>query len=324
MPSEIAMPDIIVMFFVLGLLAGSLKSDLSIPREAYDILSLLLMLTIGLKGGMALHGNLSWGLLPEILSVLALGFLIPLCLIPLLRYVVRLSLADTASFAAHYGSVSAGTFAVALAWTESRGLVIGGQVTLYLVLLELPAILTGLWFYRRFRGASAPAGNGDSHPFWQETLTNRSVILLVGGVVIGMLYGVDEGRSVTVPLIGVFSVVLSLFLLEMGLVAAETLRKLRWRHWRIVLFAAMAPPLLSVPGLLAGYWLGLAPGSVVILATMTASASYIAAPVAVRNSIKEADIGLAMLAALGVTFPFNVLIGIGLYHQFAIMLPGLG
>ena len=106
------MPDIIVMFFILGLIAGSLRSDLAIPKAVYDILSLLLMLTIGLKGGMALHGNLHWSLLGEVLAVTALGFLIPLLLYPLLRYLVRLNGADAASFCAHYGSVSAGTFAV--------------------------------------------------------------------------------------------------------------------------------------------------------------------------------------------------------------------
>src|SRR5690554_2662329 len=172
------MPDIIVMFFLLGLVAGTVKSDLSIPREAYDILSLLLMLTIGLKGGMALYGNLAPGLLLEMLAVAGLGFALPLLKIPILRYGVGPSIAGTASFAAHYGSVSAGTFAVALAWVETRGLSSGSQVTLYLVLLELPAIMVGLWFYRRF---GKRTGDSKGTPLWQETLTNRSVILLVGG-----------------------------------------------------------------------------------------------------------------------------------------------
>lgn len=306
------MPDIIVMFFLLGLVAGTLRSDLSIPREAYDILSLLLMLTIGLKGGMALYGNLSPDLLLEMVAVAALGFILPLMMIPLLRYAVGLSIADTASFAAHYGSVSAGTFAVALAWVEARGLAAGGQVTLYLVLLELPAILTGLWFYRRF-GKRTETTEGGA-PLWQETLTNRSVVLLVGGVIIGAMYGPDQGTGVTLTLTGAFSVVLSLFLLEMGLVAAETLRNLKWHHWRVVLFALAMPTVLSIPGLLVGTLLGLETGSIVILAALTASASYIAAPVAVRHAIPDANIGLAMLASLGVTFPFNVLVGIGLYH----------
>lgn len=310
------MPDIIVMFFLLGVVAGSLRSDLAIPKAAYDILSLLLMLTIGLKGGMALHGNLHWGLVTEILAVSALGFLIPLILYPLLRGVIGLKLSDAASFCAHYGSVSAGTFAVALAWIESRGLVAGGQVTLYLVLLELPAILTGLWLYRRYSGQASSQG-GHAASLWQETLTNRSVVLLVGGVAIGILYGPNQGEGVTAPLTDAFSLILSLFLLEMGLVAAETLRKLRWHHWRVVMFAALAPCVLSLFGMFTALWLELPMGSVVILATLTASASYIAAPVAIRHAIPDADIGLAMLASLGISFPFNVLLGIGLYSQMA-------
>lgn len=310
------MPDIIVMFFLLGVVAGSLKSDLAIPKAVYDILSLLLMLTIGLKGGMALYGNLHWGLITEVVSVMLLGFLIPLVLFPVLRYLVRLSLGDAASFCAHYGSVSAGTFAVALAWAEARGLATGGQVTLYLVLLELPAILTGLWLYRRLGDAPKPT-NTEGPALWQETLTNRSVVLLVGGLIIGILYGPDKGGGVTEPLTGAFSLVLALFLLEMGLVAAESLQKLKWHHWRVIAFALLAPPVLAVPGLLVGLGLGLEPGTVVILGTLTASASYIAAPVAVRHAIPEADVGMAMLASLGVTFPFNVLIGIGLYSWLA-------
>lgn len=315
------MPDIIVMFFLLGLVAGALRSDLAIPKAVYDILSLLLMLTIGLKGGMALYGNLHWGLVTEVLAIMALGFAIPLVLFPILRHLVRLEVADAASFCAHYGSVSAGTFAVALAWVESRGLATGGQVTLYLVLLELPAILTGMWLYRRFtRGQSDASAAGA--PLWQETLTNRSVVLLVGGVIIGILYGPEQGDGVTAPLTGAFSLVLSLFLLEMGLVAAETLRKLRLRHWRVIAFALCMPPLLALPGLATGLWLGLETGTIVILGTLTASASYIAAPVAVRHAIPDADIGLAMLASLGVTFPFNVLIGIGLYSYLLGLLAG--
>ncbi len=306
------MPDIIVMFFLLGVVAGALKSDLAIPRAVYDILSLLLMLTIGLKGGMALHGNLAPALLLEMLAVAMLGFLIPLLIIPILRFGVKLSIADTASFAAHYGSVSAGTFAVALAWAEARGLSTGGQVTLYLVMLELPAILVGLWFFRRFGKQAGKVQSGT--PLWQETLTNRSVVLLVGGVLIGAVYGPKAGSGVTIPLINAFSVVLSLFLLEMGLVAADTLRNLKWSHWRVVLFALVMPTVLSIPGLALGSLLGLGTGSTVILGTLTASASYIAAPVAVRHAIPDANIGLAMLASLGVTFPFNVLVGISLYH----------
>ena len=312
------MPDIVVMFFVLGVVAGLVRSDLSIPKAAYDILSLLLMLTIGLKGGMALHGSLNAALLIELAGVTLLGILIPLIVFPVVRYVVRLSLADSASLAAHYGSVSAGTFAVALAYVEAHSLTTGGQVTLYLVLLELPAIMLGLLLYRRFSRDSrtaTPAGLNKTSGLWHETLTNRGVILLVGGVLIGWLYGPNAGESVTSLYTNAFQGILALFLLEMGLVAAETLRGLRWGHSRLVIFALTAPVVLSSIGLLMAFWLGLPAGSAIILASLTASASYIAAPVAIRAAIPEANIGLAMLASLGITFPFNVLIGIPLYHQ---------
>lgn len=307
------MPDIVVMFFLLGLIAGMVKSDLDIPKAAYDVLSLLLMLTIGLKGGMALHGNLGWHLLPELLSVAVLGFMIPALIYPVLRKLVGLSVADSASFAAHYGSVSAGTFAVALAYAEAHSMEIGGQVTLYLVLLELPAILFGLLVFNKLSGERA--ARSQSH-ILHEAFTNRSVILLVGGVIIGWMYGPTNGAVVTGLYTGMFKGVLALFLLEMGLVASEALKRVSIDKLRVIVFAVLAPSVLSLFGLFTGLWLGLPQGSVLVLSALTASASYIAAPVAIRSAIPKADIGLAMLASLGLTFPFNVLVGIPLYHSW--------
>lgn len=307
------MPDIVVMFFLLGLLSGLIKSDLAIPKAAYDVLSLLLMLTIGLKGGMALHGNMGLHLFYELLAVAALGFLIPLSLFPLLRKVVRLSLADSASFIAHYGSVSAGTFAVALAYAETNQLMVSGQVTLYLVMLEVPAIIIGIFLFRHFSNSQTETKtNGIS--ILHESLTNRGVVLLVGGVIIGWMYGPNQGSGVTDLYTGAFMGVLALFLLEMGIVAADSLRVISWDKARVITFALLAPLVLSLLGIAVGKLLNMPDGSILVLAALTASASYIAAPVAIRAAIPQADIGLAMLASLGVTFPFNVLIGIPLYH----------
>ena len=309
------MPDIVVMFFLLGLGAGLLRSDLSVPKAAYDTLSLLLMLTIGLKGGMALHGTLHWGLMLELLAVAALGALIPLLLMPVLGMLGGISLADRASLAAHYGSVSAGTFAVAIAYVDSLQLDTGAQVTLYLVMLELPAILVALMLFRRL--STGVVNTGSQSAFWHETFTNRGVILLSGGVLIGWMYGSQEGASVTELYTSAFKGVLALFLLEMGLTAAGTLRPVPWHQWRLLMFAVVAPLLLSLLGIAVGVLLQLPLGSVVVLATLIASASYIAAPAAIRTAIPQADIGLAMLLSLGVTFPFNVIVGIPLYHRLA-------
>ncbi len=247
-----------------------------------------------------------------------LGALIPLTLYPVLKHLIQLSTANSASIAAHYGSVSAGTFAVALAYAESQQLQVGAEVTLYLVLLELPAIIVGLLLYRRFGDGTDTRSTLSLKHVWHETLTNKSVILLVGGVIIGMMYGTQQGSQVTSLLTNSFKVVLALFLLEMGLTAAQTLRPTPWHHWKLASFALLTPMALGSVGVGVGTLLGLELGSVVILASLVASASYIAAPAAIKAAIPDADIGLAMLSSLGLTFPFNVIIGIGVYHQLAL------
>ena len=309
-PWKIVMPDIVVTFFALGILAGLARSDLQVPKAAYDTLSILLMLTIGLKGGLALHGNLAWSLVPELLAVALLGALIPLACYPLLRHLVRLDQANSASIAAHYGSVSAGTFAVTLAYLESRGLAAAPQTTLYLVLMELPAIVVAIVLYRRLsRVAGGPAA------VLHEAFTSRGVILLAGGVVIGYLYGAERAESVAPLFFTAFKGLLALFLLEMGLCTAKCLRPFPWQHWRLIVFALAAPFALAFAGAAMGHIMGMSAGSALILATLTASASYIAAPAAIRSAIVEADIGLALFVSLGITFPFNVTVGIPLYHR---------
>jgi len=315
------MPDIVVMFFVLGLVAGLLKSDLSIPKAAYETLSLLLMLTIGLKGGMALYGSLEWSLAIELVSVALVGAVIPLIVIPILIKLAKADKANAASLAAHYGSVSAGTFAVALAYVETQGIDASPQVTLYLVMLELPAILVSLALYRRM-SADTQDSNVKPRELWHETFTTRGVVLLTGGVIIGFMYGPAEGAAVTELFTNAFKAVLALFLLEMGLTAADTLSPIPWKKWKLLLFALLAPMALSMLGMGLAIALGLSLGGTIILATLTASASYIAAPAAIRGAIPKADIGLAMLMSLGITFPFNCIIGIPLYHSWASQLMG--
>lgn len=307
------MPDIVVMFFLLGILAGLAKSDLVVPKAAYDTLSILLMLTLGLKGGLSLHGQLSWQLLPEVMAVLAIGTLIPFVLYPLLRHAIQLTPANAASVAAHYGSASAGTFAVALAFAEALQLPIAPQTTLYLVLLELPAIVAAIMLHRKVSGSTESAG-----AIWHEALTSRGVLLLTGGVVIGYCYGPDGSSAIAPLFLGSFKGLLALFLLDMGLCASKHLYPLPWHHWRLITFAITAPVALAIVGLLVGLTLGLPTGSTLILGCLVASASYIAAPAAIRTAIKEADVGIAIFAALGITFPFNVLVGIPLYNQLLI------
>jgi hypothetical protein len=304
------MPDIVIVFFALGLIAGLLKSDLKVPKSIYETLSILLMLVLGLKGGVALHGKFELAMLSQLLPIAALGFILPLFCYPILRKLVGLSLDDSASIAAHYGSVSAGTFAVVLAMVEQAGLPLNPETTLYLVLLELPAIVIMLWLHRRLSGQGSKSG------ILREALTSRGVLLLGGGVLIGYLYGPVGLKPLAPVLFDGFKTMLALFLLEMGLCTAKVCSPLPWQHWRLIAFAAITPFALAWVGIAAALALNLPAGSALVLAGITASASYIAAPAAIRTAIPNANIGLAMLAALGITFPVNVLIGLPLYRTW--------
>lgn len=305
------MPDVVIMFFALGLIAGLVKSDLKVPLPVYETLAILLMLTIGLKGGIALHGVALGPLLPELGLIVVTGALLPIVLYPILRKVIQLDSANAAGVAAHYGSVSAGTFAVVLAVVNAAGLPVAPQSTLYLVVLELPAIVVALWLYRRLHRSQASAW-----AILHESLTSRGVLLLGGGMVIGALYGSEGLSQITPVLLGGFKTLLALFLLEMGLCTAKVCVPFPLKYWRLMIFAICAPLVLSFVGLALAGILALPTGSALILATLFASASSIAAPAAVRAAIPDANVGLALLAALGITFPFNLIVGIPLYQHW--------
>ncbi|MDP1931676.1 MAG: sodium-dependent bicarbonate transport family permease [Gammaproteobacteria bacterium] len=308
------MPDIVIAFFALGLLAGLLKSDLKVPAAIYETLTILLMLALGIKGGLALHSHTGSVRVMDLAVIALFGATIPLLLYPLLRHVVRLGAADSASVAAHYGSVSAATFAVAVAFADTRALALLPETSLYLVVLELPAIVAMLFFHRRLSTQSPKPGS-----LWHEALTNRGVMLLAGGIVLGWLYGPQGLAPIEPALIGGFQTFLALFLLEMGICTATVCRPLPLGHWRLLLFAALVPFALAWCGIGLSLALGLPAGSALVLTALCASASYIAAPAIVRKAMPEANAGLAMLAALGVTFPVNVLIGIPIYFNWVML-----
>ncbi len=303
--------DPIILFFLLGLVAGLLRSDLRLPAAAYEAVTILLLLAIGLKGGVELARQSLPGLLPQMAGVVVMGFCLPLVAFPVLRYAGRLKRADAASIAAHYGSVSVGTYAVAAAWFRNRQIPFEEHMPLLLALLEVPAILTGIVLVRGFSremrlGAVA-----------HEVFLGKSIVLLVGGLLIGWASG-PEGTASLAPLFfDLFKGILAVFLLEMGLITAAQFGSLR-QHGLFLLFFGVAMPLFSaLVGTGLALALGLSPGGVAMLATLAASASYIAVPAAMRISVPEANPTLSLAAALGVTFPFNVLVGIPLYHALA-------
>jgi len=315
------MIDVVVLFFLLGLLARLVKSDLALPGVLYETLSIYLLLAIGLKGGVELSKQSLDAVIPQMLFCLALGLTIPLLLYPVLRRLIRLNGFDAASVAAHYGSVSVVTFAVASAYLTHRNIAFEAHAALWVALLEAPGIVAGIalarWYEKKQLGSTGPKTGIAWGALAHDVFLGKSVFLLVGGLAIGTLMG-EAGTAPIAPLFTVlFKGVLALFLLELGLVAGGRLGELKRYGVKLIAFALLAPMCLAVLGALGGKVLGLSTGGVAIMAALAASASYIAAPTAMRIAVPQANAALSITAALGVTFPFNVLLGIPLYLQLA-------
>lgn len=303
--------DPIILFFLLGLFAGLLRSELRLPAAIYEFVSILLLLSIGLKGGIELAKQPFGNLLPQMLAVLAMGLVLPLLAFPVLRYAGRFKRADAASIAAHYGSVSVGTYAVAVAYFGTRQITFEEHMPLLLVLLEIPAILVGIVLAR---GLSRDTRWGSvAH----EVFLGKGIVLLVGGLLIGWAAGPDGLSSIKPLFFDLFKGILAIFLLEMGLIAAAQIGALRQHGPFLLVFGVAMPLFFALIGTGLGWVLGLSVGGTAMLATMAASASYIAVPAAMRISVPEANPTLSLTASLGITFPFNILAGIPLYHALA-------
>ncbi len=312
------MIDVAVLFFLLGVFARLVKSDLRLPEPLYETLSIYLLLAIGLKGGIELSKQPVLDLLPQMIACMALGFAIPLVLTPVLR-LMGLSRVDAASMAAHYGSVSVVTFAVASAYLAAQGVAAESHAALWVALMEAPGIVAGILLARL--GAPERAGGEVSGVNWpalaHDVFLGKSVLLLAGGLLIGAAMGEVGTASIAPVFLTPFKGLLALFLLELGLVAGGRLGELRHYGVRIIGFALVAPPVLAMAGALTGWALGLSLGGVTIMATLAASASYIAAPTAMRMAVPEANAALSITAALGITFPFNIVLGVPLYLEMA-------
>ena len=310
--------DPIILFFLLGLIAGLLKSELRLPSAVYEFVSILLLLSIGLKGGVELARQPFLDLLPDILAAIAMGVFLPLVAFPVLLLVGRFKRVDAASIAAHYGSVSVGTYAVAVAWLASNNIAFEAQMPVLLVVLEVPAILVGIMLVR---GRKSDTRWGE---VMHEVFLGKGIVLLIGGLLIGWAAGPVALEPVSVLFFDLFPGVLALFLLEMGLVAAGQVGSLRRHGLFLVGFGILFPLFGAAVGGTLGWQLGLSVGGTMLLATLAASASYIAVPAAMRIALPAANPALSLTASLGVTFPFNILVGIPIYQRLAEFLHGPG
>ncbi|MEY3806390.1 MAG: hypothetical protein RIR69_1202 [Actinomycetota bacterium] len=300
-----------VVAFVIALLATLLKFDIRLPDSMYPILSTFLLLAIGLKGGRSLAESSLGDLWKPLLGALVLGVVTPLVAFALFRLLGKVDITNSAALAAHYGSVSAVTFTVVLASLETRDISYEGYVAGLLAVLEVVGIVVALFLARK----------EDAQSNWKEGLSEvirgRSIALLVAGLLIGVIVGDERLRPTDGLFVQLFAGALALFLIEMGVLAAERLRDVRTAGLMVLLLAIVIPIINGSIGAVIGSIVGLSTGGIAVLATLAASASYIAAPAAVRIALPKASPGLYVTASLGVTFPFNLVVGIPLYIAIA-------
>lgn len=339
--------DPVILFFLLGAAARVAGSDLRLPEALYEALSIYLLIAIGLKGGAQLAVQPLDALWPIALAAMALSALTPLLLYPMLRGPVGLDGVNAAAIAAHYGSVSVVTFAVAQSAMSRAGLEPEAWLAMLVALMEAPGIIVGVMLARRVLRRDALAASHAQHDArlapgaasvgprtgtvvplapsatqgWaallHEVVFGKALVLLLGGLAIGWVAG-PQALAPTDPFfLGLFKGVLALFLLELGLVVGGRLGDLRRAGWRLLAFGLIAPLILGVAGAMLGAGLGLSATAVATFAALAASASYIAAPTALRLAVPQANPSLSIGLALGVTFPFNVILGIPLYIEIA-------
>ncbi|MFG6569736.1 MULTISPECIES: sodium-dependent bicarbonate transport family permease [Sulfitobacter] len=303
-----------ILFFVLGLLAAFVRSDLSIPEGAAKFMSLYLLLAIGFKGGHSLaeHG-VSSELLLAIVAGMALSFLIPFLAFMLLRVMTRLDATNAAAVAGHYGSISIVTFVAATSLLELSGVAFDGYMVAVAASMEFPAILSALWIAARHSGAR------DAAPVpARELFANGSVLLLTGAFVIGAVTQ-DKGMEMIAPFVVTpFLGILCLFLLDMGITAGRSLTTNRHMlNAGLFSFGLVMPLSGAMLGWALGAMIGLQTGSQFLLMVLAASASYIAVPAAMRIALPKAEAGIYLTLSLGVTFPFNITVGLPLFLWLA-------
>ena len=311
--------DPAILFFVFGMVAGLLKSNLDIPQPISRFLSLYLLMALGLKGGFALaKSGINAEVAIALCAALGLAFVIPAVAYGLLRRF--LNGFDAAAVAATYGSVSAVTFITAVQHLDNQGVAYGGHMAAAMALMESPAIVMAVVLANYVRSQAASSGvpaQGSLHHVLRESLTDGAQLLLLGAMAIGMATGA-AGEAVMKPFsVDLFKGMLAFFLLDMGLQAARNMGGLKGQSAWLLVYAVAAPLAHAGLALVLGWGLAMSPGNTALLMVLAASASYIAVPAVVRQTIPEANPSLYFGMSLGLTFPLNILLGIPLYTEVA-------
>ena len=307
-----------ILFFILGILAGFIKSDLEVPESISRYLSIYLMMAIGIKGGVAIANTheFTQTILAAIAAGLAMSLILPFLAYAMLKATTTVDKPTAAAIAAHYGSISIVTFATATAFLKGNHIAYAGYVVAILALMEAPAIFSGLYIAHH----SAPETRNhkkEEKKLFREIFTNGAILLLFGAFAIGWITGQPGMDKVAGFLDTPFQGILCLFLLDMGLVVTKNLGHLKLFTWPLALFGIYMPTIGAGLGLLISWLIGLDVGTGTLFAVLCGSASYIAVPAAMRLALPEAKASIYIPLSLAITFPFNVAIGIPLYYAIA-------
>ncbi len=307
--------SVAVLVFVFGFLAARVKSDLRLPDPIYQVISIYLLFGIGLKGGNGLHSATLDEFIAPALGTIVIGVLIPLVAFATLTLVRTLSAVDRGSIAAHYGSTSLVTFSAGLLFLENNVIAVEGFATALLTLLEIPGLIVGIYLGTRASKSTVA---------WKETmvevLLGKTVLLLAGGLLVGALT-TESGYDKVAPFfVDLQNGILVLFLLHLGFLAGSNWHEIKKVGFSLILFAILFPVFAGFVGVAVGTATGLSVGGATILGILAASASYIAAPAAISVAMPQANGSLALMSSIGVTFPFNLVLGIPIYLEFARLL----
>ena len=311
----------LILSFVLGLVAALARSDLSFPEAVAKALSIYLLFAIGFKGGVSVAGHgISFDIFSALIAGIVLSAVLPFIAKGLLQVMTALGRTDAAAVAGHYGSISIVTFVAGTSILESQGIASEGYMVAVAAAMEAPAILSALWL------VSGASGKGRMDPhLWREILLNGSIVLLIGAFLIGAITGEKGLAEIDAFIVDPFKGALCIFLLDMGLIAGRGLRNSRGvLTLGLFAFGMLMPLVGAVIGTLVAMMIGLSPGGTFLMAVLSASASYIAVPAAMRVALPEADPGIYLTLSLGITFPFNLTIGIPIYLMLAELATGGG
>ena len=301
-----------VLTFIFGILAARIKSDVRVPDAIYQFLSIYLLFGIGLKGGHSLKTSSLSELATPALTTIACGILIPLLAFLVLKLIKVLNDVDRGSIAAHYGSTSLVTFSAGLLFLESNNIFVEGYAPALLTLLEIPGLIVGIFLASRSLTTKVRWSST-----LKEVLLGKTVLLLAGGLVIGLITSKEGYVKVSPFFVELLNGFLVLFLLHLGYLAGSNFAEIKKVGAQLAAFGIFFPLFSGVIGVTAGSLIGMSVGGATMLGILAASASYIAAPAAVSIALPTASPTLALMSSIGITFPFNLILGIPIYYKIA-------